>query len=141
MIPARALQDENAVPVDYDFRDPEEYDRMVKVADKQGGEDSRDEGEMWYWRDEEMARRVAGYLRPAREMRGEELPPRKPAVAPVSPASPISAGGFRRLWGRKKSVAKAVERPVLVEEQGSWKAANDARVVEEDKVIMDVKAE
>lgn len=59
LVPAHVVQ-ESAMPMEYDFRDPAEYDRVARVSGK--GEE-RESGE-WYWRDERMAERLARYLNP-----------------------------------------------------------------------------
>ena len=112
-----------------------EYDQLVKIRDKEGSYDG--EGEMWFWRDEDMAIRLAGYLKPAPDLKNAPLPPRKQEVkAATAAAEPSSSRGF---WGRKKSAPK----PALVEESRDVKVETDAipNEMEQEKVLMDVKAE
>ncbi len=135
LVPSSAFGDEKVTPTDYDFRDPEMFDRVVRVSDKEGT------GERWFWDDEEMARRLARYLNPKRDPETLRLPPRKEEVKQVEEARASPSKGF---WGRKKSVGKRVEKPVPVESVQPSKYAGDAKgeVVESgDKVIMNVKAE
>lgn len=142
LVPAQGLEDQNALPMEYDFKDPEEYDRVVRVRDK---EDEEYGGQKWFWRDEDMANRLAGYLRPAPDPRTMELPPRKEEIAipqQQAEASSSSSSG-KWSWGRKKSVAKAAERPPLVESRNDTKIASDVKMSirdSEDKVLMEVKA-
>ena len=68
LIPSSAVQ-ENATPMEYDFRNPEEYDQVVRVRsneEKAGGQ--------WFWQDEEMTKRLARYLSPTPSWK--ELPSR-----------------------------------------------------------------
>ncbi|KUJ12241.1 uncharacterized protein LY89DRAFT_203008 [Mollisia scopiformis] len=37
LVPASGLKSTNAVPTDYDFKDPEEYDRVVRMRGKEDG--------------------------------------------------------------------------------------------------------
>jgi hypothetical protein len=59
LVPGHVVQ-EGATPMEYDFRDQAEYDRVARVSGK--GEEHVS-GE-WYWRDERMAERLARYLNP-----------------------------------------------------------------------------
>ena len=128
--------------MEYDFKDPSEYDRVVRVRDKEA--DEFGEGEMWFWRDEEMAERLAGYLKPEQDPRSAELPPRKEEVRPKA-VEQSEASNIRGFWGRKKSSVKSVERPVIIEARRDEKVESDVKgggvVSTEDKVMMDVKAE
>lgn len=133
LVPASGLTNENAIPVEYDFKNPSEYDRVVRVRDKEADE----YGETWFWRDADMAERLAEYLRPVEDPRTKELPPRKEEVK-LAEQSPTSSRGF---WGRKKSTA---ERPPLIEESRDSKGESISKtpVIEtKDRVAMDVKAE
>jgi hypothetical protein len=137
LVPAEGINDPNALPTQYDFKDPDEYDRVVRVRDKQ---DDGYGSQKWFWRDEDMAIRLAGYLVPKPDPRTMELPPRKEEVAQQAEAG---SGSGKWSWGRKKSIAKAVERPPLVEARSDTKIA-DVKIASrdaEDKVMMDVKAE
>lgn len=87
-----------------------------------------------------MARRLASYLRPVRDMRNQELPPRNPVVMPDN----IAPSASRVFWGRKRSSSKAAERPALIEERMDSKMEFDTRqtiAASEDKVLMDIRAE
>jgi hypothetical protein len=138
LVPAKGVEAENAVPVECDFKNPDEYDRVVRVKDKEA--DEYGEGYM-FWRDEDMARRLARYLRPDKDLKNAELPPRKEQIKAAEQASQITSRGF---WGRKKSSLVGAERPVLVEESRNLKVdppVNSALAGTEDQVLMDVKAE
>lgn len=121
------------MPTDYDFRDPEEYDRVVRVRGKEGG---IEEGS-WFWEDEEMAERLARCLRPRQELRNEVLPPRKEELKDQEKKKDTSSG----FWGRKKSVTKSPR----VEERRDLKGTgvNDGERGNGigDRVVFDVKAE
>lgn len=137
LIPAKGLEEENALPAEFEDKKEGviEYDQLVKIRDKEGSYDG--EGEMWFWRDEDMAIRLAGYLKPAPDLKNAPLPPRKQEVkAATAAAEPSSSRGF---WGRKKSAPK----PALVEESRDVKVETDAipNEMEQEKVLMDVKAE
>jgi len=141
LVPAQGLEDQNALPMEHDFKDPEEYDRVVRVRDK---EDDEYGGQKWFWRDEDMAMRLAGYLRPEPDPRTMELPPRKEGIAAQQQQAEGSSNTGKWSWGRKKSVAKAAERPALVESRNDSKITSDVKMLNrdtEDKVLMDVKAE
>jgi len=75
-----------------------------------------------------------------------ELPPRKEEVAAQQQQAEASSssGSGKWSWGRKKSIAKAAERPPLVESRNDTKIASDIKMPSrdsEDQVLMDVKAE
>lgn len=128
--------------MEYDFKDPEEYDRVVRVRDKE--EDEYGGGQKWFWRDEDMANRLADYLRPAPDPRIMELPPRKEEIAAQQQQAEASSSSGKWSWSRKKSGAKALERPPLVESRNDTKIASDVKMPSrdsEDKVLIDVKAE
>jgi len=137
LVPAKGVEDKNAVPVEYDFKNSDEYDTIVRVNDKEA--DGYGEGYM-FWRDEDMARRLAGYLRPAKDLKNAELPPRKEQIKATEQASQTATRGF---WGRKKSSAMGAERPALEVGQDLKVdlLAKVARAWSEDQVLMDVKAE
>lgn len=139
LVPAQGLEDENAVPVSYDFRKSDEYDKFVRVNDKEMDKSS-DDGLM-FWKDEDMARRLAGYLRPSRDPENKELPPRKEEIkAAAQQTSPNESRGF---WGRKKSAIEIPRRSIPAREKMS-PADPDAKSTQprtEDKVLMDVRAE
>jgi len=140
LVPAQGLEDQNALPMEYDFKDPEEYDRVVRVRDKEADEHG---GQKWFWRDENMATRLAGYLTPAPDPRTMELPPRKDIAAQQQQGKGSSSSG-KWSWGRKKSNAKAAERPALAESRDDAKIASDIKLPSrdnEDIIFMDVKAE
>jgi hypothetical protein len=128
-VPAAGLENENDPQV-AEFEDKAkesivEFDQVVRIRDKEG-----DGKEAWFWKDEDMAVRLAGYLRPARDLKNKPLPPRKEEVKAAEPS--------RGFWGRKKSSVKAAEKPPLVEERRVEPAVS---VEEREKVIMDVGAE
>jgi len=153
LIPAQGLEDKSAVPCDYDFRDPREYDRVVRVSGRRSGKEDRDsevyeidgEDQRWFWQDEELAKRLAAALQPPPDPREAELPPR-----PVETSSPSTSRSF---WGRKKSLAKTQPEqrtPVVAEVKGDIGGAvyDDVKTgysgdgsATGDKVRMDVKAE
>lgn len=138
LVPAKGIEDENAVPVEYDFKNPNEYDTIVRVNDKEL--DEYGEGYM-FWRDEDMARRLAGYLRPAKDLKNEELPPIKEKLKAAEQATQTTSRGF---WGRKKSSVVGAERPALVEVGQDLKVehlSKVARAGSKDQISMDVKAE
>jgi hypothetical protein len=142
LVPAQGLEDLNALPMEYDFKDPEEYDRVVRVRDKEEGEYGG--GQKWFWRDEDMAVRLAGYLRPKPDPKTMELPPRKEGIAAQQEQSEYSSSSGKWSWSRKKSSAKAAERPPLVESRNDTKVVSDVEMPSrdaEDKVDMSVKAE
>jgi hypothetical protein len=114
----------------------------VRVRDKE--EDEYGGGQKWFWRDEDMANRLADYLRPAPGQRTIELPPRKEEIAAQLQQAEASSNSGKWSWSRKKSVAKAAERPPLVESSNDTKVASDVKMPSrdsEDKVLMDVNAE
>jgi hypothetical protein len=128
LVPAQGLEDDKALPVDYDFKNPEEYDRVVRVRDK------------------DLAMRLAGYLRPTPDPRRMELPPRPEQVKVQLVESQPGNSSSRGFWGRKKSTTKIVETP-SVEQSRDSKFDCDSKVspkdseYREDRVAMDVKAE
>merc|ERR1712000_164200 len=128
--PSKAIQDPKATPTDYDFSEPSEFDRVVKVTDKEC--DSYGTGDLWYWEDEDMAKRLVDHLRPPPSTLA--LPKRKEQMTP----QPQSKGWG--LFGKKKIEA----RPPLIDESRSSKAHAGARSLGkegEDRVVVDVKAE
>lgn len=130
LVPAKAIKDPKATPTDYDFSEPSEFDRVVKVTDKEC--DSYGTGDLWYWEDEDMAKRLVDHLRPPPSTL--ELPKRKEQMTP----QPQSKGWG--LFGKKKIEA----RPPLIDESRSSKAHAGARSLGkegEDRVVVDVKAE
>lgn len=137
LIPGQAVGDENALPTDFDFLESDEFARLVRVKDK-GGE-NYGESNMWYWRDEDMAGRLAGYLRPMPDPRTAELPPRREELKVKAKAATSTSRNF---WAWKKGKN---EQPVPQErrrESGSdVKNVEDGAKDGEDKVNMEVKAE
>ncbi|TVY86201.1 hypothetical protein LAWI1_G008856 [Lachnellula willkommii] len=138
LVPASGMTDENALPSDCDFKNADEYDSVVRVRSKEdAGRDewSSGSGDMMYWRDEDMALRLAGALRPPPDPRNMELPPRKEQV--VATAEEPRSRGF---WGsRKKSVTKTPD-PAAVERKVDAKMPSTDEEPR-DKVVMDVRAE
>lgn len=139
LVPAKALEEESALPTDFEDKKKDgiiEYDQLVKINDKEGVSDG--EEEMWFWSDENMAKRLAGYLKPAPDLKNAPLPPRKEEVnAAAAAAEPSSSRGF---WGRKKSSVKEPERPPLVEDR-KVEPIELSNEVEQDRVLMNVKAD
>ena len=145
LVPAAGLTDEKALPCDYDFADPLEYDRVVRVRDKTDGEGNE---EKWYWRDEEMAIRLAGYLRPPPEPKKATLPERPDAgnwksnvALQQAETGSSSKGGF---WRKRSSVS--TKTPVVEEKrvEKSEKApptADTSGTESGDKIVVNVKAE
>ncbi|KAE9380263.1 hypothetical protein N431DRAFT_323643 [Stipitochalara longipes BDJ] len=141
LVPAQGIEDPNALPMQYDFKDPDEYDRVVRVRDK---EESGHGSHKWFWRDEDMAIRLAGYLEPKPDPRIMGLPPRKEEIAAQQQQAATSSTSGKWSWSRKKSSAKPAESPPLVESRNDTKIATDIKMPSrdaEDKVLMDVKAE
>lgn len=128
LIPANAVEDEKALPADFDFTESDEFARVVRVRDKGG--DSYGESPKWFWRDEDMAKRLAGYLRPKPDPRTLELPARKEEATPKPEAS-----SGRSFWGRKKSTT------VIPERKQEFKPEMTGVKDGEDKVNMEVTAE
>jgi len=126
LVPAAGLENENALPCDYDIRDPEEFDQLVRVSAKEDGNN----GDKWYWKDEEMAIWLAKCLNP----KPTELPPR--SVVSSKSAESKAGSSVKSFW-RRKSVVQQVDSPPPVEPQ-------DVKVdpmATEDKVSMKVVAE
>ena len=157
LVPAGAVQ-EGATPMEYDFRDPEEYDQVVRVRSKEemGSGD-------WYWRDEEMAERLARYVSPApvwKELPSrrdggsadEELTAASDAQAPRkafarrterTPTEEMQKQSRGFFGFRQKGTISSIERPPTLEERDA-KADQDAKLASaslDDKVILNVKAE
>ena len=133
LIPAAALLEagENAVPTDYDFKTADEYDRVVRVRDKEDGV------KMWYWRDEDMANRLAGYLRPAPpNPRTLELPPTKEQVK-----TKVEAVPSRGFWGWKKSTTQQQPTEPKIKANNGWANNKGEQKEGGDRVVMEVKAE
>lgn len=125
LVPGRAVKGENAMP-----NGLEAGDAVVRVMDKEGGEGEG--GGMWFWKDEEMAKRLAAYLRPG--------PKPRAVAAEVSSRKEEGAGGSgggsgRGFWGRLKGGGGKVE----VKEE--FKAARRPEESKADKIVMDVRAE
>jgi hypothetical protein len=98
MVPAGAVQ-EGAMPMEYDFKNPEEYDQVVRVRSKE----EKERGE-WYWRNEEMAKRLARYLSPTPSWK--ELPSRRDD----SSSDGDSAPGGKVFVKRKKGATSRVDQ-------------------------------
>ncbi|CZS96073.1 hypothetical protein WAI453_009734 [Rhynchosporium graminicola] len=136
LVPAKAIQDPKAIPTDYDFSEPSEYDRVVKVTDKEIDRYGATQ-DLWYWEDENMAMRLAGYLRPSLpDPRTVDLPKRQEQV-PLP--TQFKSWGF---FGKKKRE----ERPPLIEERKDESSQPKAGVTSlgregEDRVVVDIKAE
>ncbi|RFU34574.1 hypothetical protein B7463_g1788, partial [Scytalidium lignicola] len=140
LIPASALRDQNAVPCEHDFANPAEYDRVVRVSIGEKGDLSDN---LWFWKDEDMARRLAGYIA---QPKLAALPPRQPEQQ-VSPMGNKSSG--KSFW-RKKSNSKSVERSMPEQVQDKRETRSDVdkaslasvgQAAWQYEVEMDVKAE
>jgi hypothetical protein len=95
LIPARGIEDENALPADYDFMEAGGFDRVVRVKDKES--DSLGGTQTWYWRNEDMAHRLARCLRPPSDPTAIELPLRN-----VEPKPKVESSSNRGFWGWKR---------------------------------------
>jgi hypothetical protein len=109
LVPAAGLEDEKAVPTDYDFKNREEFDRMVRVRSKEDqgnrGDDEfssggSEEKDLWYWNDEPMALRLASYLNPPSP---QKLNPPPPTPSPQASSSTSPPTPSRSFWSRKIS--------------------------------------
>lgn len=133
LIPAASLLEagRNAVPTDYDFKTADEYDRVVRVRDEEDG------AKMWYWRDEDMANRLAGYLRPPPpNPRTLELPLRKEQGKTKAEAAPS-----RGFWGWKKgTIQQQPPEPKIKANNGCTNTKGEQKE-SGDRVVMEVKAE
>lgn len=156
LVPAAAVQ-AGATPMEYDFRDQEEYDRVARVKSKEEVGDGQ-----WFWRDEDMAMRLARYLSPTSAwtdlpsrsvaegiteesaLSSNQQVPRLRAMRPKKkvPTEEIQAPK-RRLFGRQRGTITSIEKPPTAEEK-EMKAALDSKLANEhseDKVDLAVKAE
>ena len=151
LVPSGAVQ-EGATPMEYDFRDPEEYDRVLRVRNKE----EKESGE-WFWKDEEMARRLARYLSPtpswkqlpSRRDDGSEDDEPRPAVkafvkrtqkTPVEVMQKQNKGFF---GFRKKGTITSIERPPGAQER-DLNIDPDAKVADaspDDQAALSVRAE
>lgn len=141
-----------------DFRDPEEFDRVVRLSSK-----AIESGE-WYWRDEDMAKRLARYLSPKPDW--DDLPSRpddrspdaesmsspgdnasrrgfggRKERSPVEEMQKQSRGGFFSF--RKKGTVSAIERPPAAEER-DVKASPSGKsegTGSDDTIVLDIKAD
>jgi hypothetical protein len=140
LVPAKGLEEENALPTDFEDKKKEgiiEYDKLVKITDKDGT--SIGEGELWFWNDENMAKRLAGYLKPAPDLKNAPLPPRKEEIKATATRTTTESSSSRGFWGRKKSSAsKALETPPLMQDR---KEPVEMPEVEQDAVKMNVEAD
>lgn len=141
--------------MEYDFRDPEEYDQVVRVRSKEETGSAE-----WYWRDEDMAQRLARYLSPTPSWK--ELPSRRvdEAVDEPAPETQAPRTAFvkqnertsteemqkrsRGFFGfRQKGTITSIERPPTLDER-EVKVTSDAKLANassDDEVILNVKAE
>ncbi|KAM3079529.1 hypothetical protein ACMFMG_005949 [Clarireedia jacksonii] len=126
LIPAHCLENEMARPCDFEKEHPNEYNKCWTIGDKENTNCDK-----WFWKDEDMAERLAGYLRPTPEL------PARPAAAPISTKSGRS--GSSSFW-KKRSASKVTETPPLVE-SGKERDSSGENAESKDKVVMDVKAE
>lgn len=155
LVPRAGLKDESAIPPDFLER-KDQFDRVVRLGDRDedyhrtreeygyGYEEEVETGDLLFWRDEVVAKRLAAYLRPAREPRPrvvKELPPRKEEVKAMQQPVKASSGFGRSFWGRKKEVAPPPPPAVVEEPRMDVKSKPQEPEPVEDKVIMDVKGE
>jgi hypothetical protein len=126
LIPAHCLENEMAQPCEFEKEHPNEYNKFWTIVDKENTSSDR-----WFWKNEDMAERLAGYLRPAPEL------PSRPVIAPKSTESGKS--GSNSFW-RKKSTSKATEKPALIEPKKERESSGQ-NAEPKDKVLMEVKAE
>jgi hypothetical protein len=150
LVPASALPDQSARPVEYDFRDPREYDGVARVRDREAVDGVGGWNEdLWYWRDEEMAGRLAAYLRPAPppDLARKEWSPRKEEteIKASEQAQEQAESSGRWRWGRmKRATRRSGESPILVEDRRDAKVypgEDMATSSGEDRVLMDVNAD
>lgn len=154
LVPAGVLPDK-ATPMDYDFQNPEEYDRVIRVRSKEDSAIAE-----WYWMEEQMAKRLARYLSPTpvwedMPIRGDEGPSqggdayaaRNKSAMKQKGRTPTDDGGkqSRGLFGFRKKVP--IVESVVGDDNAqvlSGKVNSDAKMGSaspEDKVLLDVKAE
>ncbi|KAH8601225.1 hypothetical protein B0O99DRAFT_251703 [Bisporella sp. PMI_857] len=136
LVTATACPDPNVLPANHDMVAPGTFYRVVRVRGKEVEAEDGQEG-LW-WEDEEMARRLAGYLRPASRVKRAE-PVRQQvqkAVETTVEKTPSSGGGFFG-WGRKKS--STVTPPVT--ERGDVSAPPPPPPPKEDSVQMKIGVE
>ncbi|RAL67300.1 hypothetical protein DID88_008063 [Monilinia fructigena] len=128
LIPAQCLEKEKKVePLDFD-EDKSTYDVLVEVGDKEG----HDNGGVNYWKDWDLADRLARALRPS-----PELPSRQPAAQKQPDTAVASQGGSSVRFWKKKSTSRPVENSSFAEDMKVASAISEPR----DKVLMDVKAD
>jgi len=148
LVPASALPDQSARPVEYDFRDPREYDGVARVRDREAVDGVGGWNEdLWYWRDEEMAGRLAAYLRPAPppDLARKEWSPRKEEIIKAGEQTQEQAESSGRWrWGRmKRATRRSGESPILTQDRDAKVHPGEdmATSSEEDRVLMDVNAD
>lgn len=131
LIPANGSNNKDAKPTDAYFRDPDDYDRMVKVRGK--GDDAEDD--TWFWHDEKMAERLARCLRPAQDPSSRALPPRKEELK-IKEEKKESKG----FWSWKRS---SIKTPAIEESRDEKcpTKSSEGDTESDDRVIYDVKAE
>ncbi|KAM7201078.1 hypothetical protein V8F33_003490 [Rhypophila sp. PSN 637] len=105
-----------------DERDESGFDEWGRFDTEAGGEGGATRENPWFFRDEAMAHRLAGYLGPEPNLDRRHIQAvvtGSASPAPVSPgaagASPSGSGRGWSLWGRKKqqAVPKSVNSPML----------------------------
>jgi hypothetical protein len=156
LVPAGGLQN-GATPMEYDFQDPKEYDQVVRVRSKE----DTGSGE-WYWRNDQMAGRLARYLSPTPvwgelPVRGDEVPSlgrdglggdahamRQKSAMKQKEKTAADDGGKqgRSFFGFRKKVPASTERTSVVESMveddnaqiPSGKVDSDAKVVSDAKM-------
>lgn len=103
-----------AAPADDDLRSADDFGRVITVAHEKGEDKT-------VWNSEDMAERLASYLRP----RSDELPPRPEQLS----SPPAEAASSKKSFWRKKAPAGPPVPPV------------DVKAADLPKVTMVVKAE
>lgn len=98
LVPAAGPRSAKAEPCDYDFWETRHFNQMRKVSANQGDNDT---DSAWFWKDEEMAMRLAKLLTPT----SKDVLPREEMV---SKGEDYQGAKIRRGWlGRKKSTSDA----------------------------------
>lgn len=124
LVPSKALKSDKAVPSEFESASQDEFNRLVRVNDKEGN--SNGDMQTWYWNDEYMAKRLVSCLQPQPDPRTMKLPLRKEEVK-----TETATGSSRGFWTWKKSAPHRVPVPELKKE------VKDTR----DRIEMVIKAE
>lgn len=135
LIPANALNDEKAVPCEYDFANPLEFDRVSRVRIGEKGDSGDD---LWFWKDESMATRLAGYIA---QPKHAPLPPRPiEQQASFAPVRTSGKGIFRKKSGAKAVAEDVAPNPAQSPTENREKARDFVDVAGRYEVEMDVTA-